>query len=161
SELKHHMDLFRRVHWSNSPARIDILAVLFFIRVLLIHDRNALQQETKKLPWLTKPAERVQGFDVGFYHDWGSAYAVLKVATLNIPNWIQAPTSVEEANRMLAVLEEHSEVVESIRSSDGEERTEEYELLRRYRDFISGDHIEDFLDFAALFAPYIGQKADR
>lgn len=163
SELKPHMDLFRRVHWSNSPARIDILAILQFVRVLLTHDRNALAQEVDILPWedAPKPADRFDGFDVGFYKDMGSAFAVMNVASLNIPHWIQAPTDVASANKMLEILEEHAKVVESIKSSDGEERTEEYELLRRYRDFISGNDIAAFLDFAALFGPYISQKVER
>ncbi len=163
------MRTFRSALWSNSPAKIDVLAVLQFTRVLVTHDRNALQQEGGFLaPWepLPPPAERVHGFDVAFYKDMGSAYAVMNVATLNLPEWIPPITDVEQANRVLAMLEEHVDVIKWIRFIDKRtgksmEKTEEYELLRRYRDFLSGRDIEPFLDFAASFAPYISHKIEQ
>lgn len=164
SVLDQLMRTFRSALWSNSPAKIDVLAVLQFTRVLVTHDRNALQQEGGFLvPWEAQPppAERVQGFDVAFYKDMGSAYAVMNVATLHLPNWIPPIEGLEQANRILALLEEHATVISSIRARDGEERTEEYELLRRYRDFLSAHDVDAFLDFAALFAPYISHKLER
>jgi hypothetical protein len=164
SVLDQLMRTFRSALWSNSPAKIDVLAVLQFTRALVIQDRNALQQEGGFLaPWeaLPPPAERIHGFDVAFYKDMGSAYAVMNVATLNLPNWLPAIEQLEQAYRILALLEEHTTVIGSIRARDGEERTEEYELLRRYRDFLSAHDVDAFLDFAALFAPYISHKLER
>jgi hypothetical protein len=158
------MRTFRSALWSNSPAKIDVLAVLQFTRALVMHDRNALQQEGDFLaPWepLPPPAERVHGFDVAFYKDMGSAYAVMNVATLNLPNWLPRIEHLDQAHRILALLEEHTTVIGSIRARNGEERTEEYELLRRYRDFLSAHDVDAFLDFAALFAPYISHKLER
>lgn len=163
------MRTFRSALWSNSPAKMDVLAILQFTRALVTHDRNALQQEGDFLaPWepLPPPAERVHGFDVAFYKKMASAYAVMNVATLNLPEWISPITDVEQANRVLALLEEHVDIIKWIRSIDKRtgksmEKTEEYELLRRYRDFLSGRDIEPFLDFAALFATYISGKVDR
>jgi hypothetical protein len=158
------MRTFRSALWSNSPAKIDVLAVLQFTRALVMHDRNALQQEGGFIaPWdaLPPPAERVHGFDVAFYKDMSSAYAVMNVATLNLPNWLPRIERLEQANRILALLEEHAAVIGSIRARDGEERTEEYELLRRYRDFLSAHDIDVFPDFAALFASYISRKLER
>jgi hypothetical protein len=164
SVLDRLMRTFRSALWSNSPAKIDVLAVLQFTRALVMHDRKALQQEGEVLaPWepLPSPAERVHGFDVAFYKDMGSAYAVMNVATLNLPNWIPPIEQLEQADRIVALLQEHTTVIGSIRARDGEERTEEYELLRRYRDFLSAHDVDAFLDFAALFAPYIIHKLER
>jgi hypothetical protein len=157
------MKTFREVLWANTPAKLDVLAVLMFARVLVQHERSALVKEQGKRPRRAaiRPVERVQGFDMAFYKDMGSAFAIMNVATLNLPEWLPPIVSAERAERILGVLEEHTEVVRSIRTRKGEERTEEYELLRRYRDFLSGRDVEAFLDFAALFATYISQKIDR
>jgi uncharacterized small protein (DUF1192 family) len=153
---------FRALHWSSTPAKIDVLAALDLTRVLVEFDRRALQKEhgDRRRRGL-RPADRVHGFDVTFYKDMGSAFAVLNVAALNVPDWVPSVASVAEADQVLAVLKEHIEVVGAIRARDGEERTEEYELLRRYRDFLSGRDIEPFLDFAALFASYLSRKIER
>lgn len=153
---------FRALHWSSTPAKLDVLAALDLTRVLVNIERSALQREqgdTRRRS--LRPSERVQGFDVTFYKDMGSAFAVLNVAAINVPEWVPGVASVAEADRVLAVLKEHVDVVTAIRARDGEERSEEYELLRRYRDFLSGHDIEPFLDFAALFAPYLSRKIER
>lgn len=156
------MRLFRKLHWSSTPAKLDVLAALDLTRVLVELERRALQKEQgdQRRRGL-RPADRVHGLDVIFYKDMGSAFAVLNVAAMNVPEWVPAVSSVAEADRALAVLKEHIDVVSAIRARDGEERTEEYELLRRYRDFLSGHDIDPFLDFAALFAPYLSRKIER
>jgi len=161
SLLHNLMPKFRDSLWSYSPARIDILAVLQLTRLLVKHERDALNQDAVA-PWETlTPAERVHGLDVVFYKDMGSAFAVMNVASLNLPSWLPAIESSEQADRIANLLSEHSEVVRSIRGKKGEEHTEEYELLRRYRDFLSGHDLSSFLDFAALFGPYIGRKFEQ
>lgn len=157
------MKMFREVLWPNTPAKLDVLAILMFTRVLVRHERVALNaDEGERPPWDTcSPADRVLGFDMAFYKDMGSAFAVMNVATLNLPEWLPPIDSVACADNILGILEEHTDVIRSIRTRKGEERTEEYELLRRYRDFVSGRDIQAFLDFAALFATYISGKIDR
>jgi len=155
------MRTFRDVLWSSTPVKLDVLAVLQFTRVLIEYDRRALKRESGTRRPTRKPSERVNGFDVTFYKDMGSAFAVMNVATLNLPEWLPAPQTVSDADRALAVLKEHIDVISAIRARDGEERTDEYELLRHYRDFLSGRTIEPFLEFAARFAPYLSQKIER
>ncbi|KAB8141443.1 hypothetical protein F8S13_18730 [Chloroflexia bacterium SDU3-3] len=154
---------FRRVLWSNTPAKMDVMAVLQMTRVLVEHERAALLKDAGGLlrRRAVRPSERIQGFDVTFYKDMGSAYAVMNTSTLNLPEWVPPVTSVAEADRILVVLKEHINVIRTIQAKKGEERTEEYELLRRYRDFLSGRDIEPFLDFAAKFAPYLSHKIER
>lgn len=157
------MKTFREVLWANTPAKLDVLAVLMLAHVMVRHEARALAKEQGSQPRRAakRPADRIQGFDMAFYKDMGSAFAVMNIATLNLPDWLPPIDSVEHADRIRDVLTEHTEVIRSIRTRKGEERTEEYELLRRYRDFLSGRDLEAFLDFAALFATYISQKIDR
>lgn len=153
---------FRALHWSSTPAKLDVLAALELTRVLINLERRALQREqADRRRRGLRPSERVQGLDVIFYKDMGSAFAVLNVAAINVPEWVPGVTTVAEADQVLAILKEHVEVVRAIRARDGEERSEEYELLRRYRDFLSGHDIDLFLDFAALFGPYLSRKIER
>ncbi len=155
------MQKFRDVLWSSTPVKLDVLTVLQFSRVLIERDRQALRQETKVRRTARKPSERIHGFDATFYKDMGSAFAVMNIASLNLPEWLPRPATIADADRSLTLLKEHIDVISSIRARDGEERTEEHELLRRYRDFVSGRAIEPFLDFAALFAPYISRNIER
>ena len=157
------MRRFRGVLWSSTPAKLDVLAVLRLTQVILTDERSALglDEEQRRRRRRLKPADRVQGFDVTFYKDMGSAFAVMNVAALNLPEWIDSPDTLDDAERWLRVLKEHIDVIGSIRARNGEERTDEYELLRRYRDFLSGRTVEPFLDFAALFAPYLSRKIER
>lgn len=157
------MRRFRSVLWSSTPAKLDVLAVLRLVQVILTDERGALglEAEQRRRRRRLKPADRVHGFDVTFYKDMGSAFAVMNIAALNLPEWIDAPETLDEADRWLRVLKEHIDVIGSIQARKGEERTDEYELLRRYRDFLSGRTIEPFLDFAALFAPYLSRKIER
>jgi hypothetical protein len=157
------MRTFREVLWASTPAKLDVLAVLMFTRVLVRHERNALSaEEGDRPPWdVCSPADRVQGLDVAFYKDMGSSFAVMNVASLALPEWLPPIDSAARAERIEGILKEHTEVIRSVRSGKDEERTEEYELLRRYRDFLSGRDVAAFLEFAALFATYISRKIDR
>lgn len=157
------MRRFRSVLWSSTPAKLDVLAVLRLTQVILTDERGALGlgAEQRRRRRRLKPADRVHGFDVTFYKDMGSAFAVMNIAALNLPEWIDAPGTLDEADRWLRVLKEHIDVIGSIQARKGEERTDEYELLRRYRDFLSSRTVEPFLDFAALFAPYLSRKIER
>ncbi len=59
------------------------------------------------------------------------------------------------------MLKEHRQVIGSIALSKGEEGSEELELLRRYRDFVSGHDTETFFDFAARYGDYYLGKRYR
>jgi hypothetical protein len=163
------MRSFRDVLWSSSPAKMDVLAALQCTRLLIQRERIALAKETdpRQRRFTKSPSERIQGFDVTFYKYLGSAFVVMNIATLNLPEWVPAPQTLNEAERIAAVLTEHADVIRAIRYKKGEgsqkeeERTEEYELLRRYRDFLSARSTEPFLDFAARFGPYVSQKIER
>lgn len=119
---------------------------------------SAAQPQQRRRP---RPAEQIQGLDVVFYKDMGSAVAVMNVASLGLPDWILPLESAAEAERVRAILDEHIGVVRSIQSPKGDERAEEYALLDRYRAFFAGRDIERFLDFAAFFGPYVMHRLDQ
>src|SRR5450755_2658002 len=53
------------------------------------------------------------------------------------------------------LLDEHVNVIQHIRNSKGEEGAEEYELLRFYRDFLSGNDLHPFWSFTTAYSGYL------
>ena len=153
---------FRSVLWASTPAKMDVLAVLRLLQVILYYEHEALKTVDQDHMFADRaPSERIGGLHLSFYKDMGSAVAVMNVTELHLPDWLPQLNTLEIVQQFQSIVQEHVDVIESIKASDGSERTEEYELLRRYRDFISGRSVEPFLDFCALFAPYLSQKIER
>lgn len=159
---------FRTRVTGNTAVKVDVLTALRFTASLVEYLRHAMTSGQPD-PLLEMLGERrrltniARGFDVAFYKDMGSAFATMNLATVNLPDWLppDALNTPEQANAALALLTEHQRVVQGIRTSKGDEGSEEYELLRRYRDFFSGRDIGNFLDFTALYGDYLLAKIHR
>ena len=97
-----------------------------------------------------------QGFEVTSYKDLGSAYATMNIASLNLPRWLPALHTLEDAQTVRALLEEHLQIILRIRSGrpNNEEGAEEYALLRAYRDFLSGNRLKSLWIFTTLYSGY-------
>ncbi len=177
SELRTVMERFRASLYSSTPVKLDILASLRFTRTLVEAMRDALvAASTTGAPdpfealFGEKPPIKdvARGFDVAFYKDMGSAYATMNLATINLPDWLRPATTTAEADATLALLEEHERVIANVKLvkrigglTKEEEGSEELELLRRYRDFLSGREVLRFFDFAARYGGYALAKRHR
>src|SRR5205085_2854204 len=75
----------------------------------------------------------------------------------NLPIWLPDMDSLENVKAAEALLKEHLEIIQHIRNSKvkGEEGSEEYELLRFYRDFLSGRDLKPFWKFTSAFSSYL------
>lgn len=165
SDLRTVMRAFRETFYGNTAVKLDILAALQFTQRLVEHIQRAIQANAVNNPVLAlfnrKPnvTDIGRGFDITFYKDMGSAYATMNLAMINLPGWLNPIATVDDATRTLEALEEHVRVVRSIRSAKEDEGSEELDLLRRYRDFVSGHDSEVFFDFAARYgAYYLGKR---
>lgn len=160
---------FRAGMLTTTAIALDILAVLRFTRAFVEHRREALiaRDPTRRDPleMLIGAEPRVtdiaHGFDVAFYKDMGSAYATMNQATINLPAWAPPITSPEQAQTFLELLAEHERVITGIKTKKGDEGSDEIELLRRYRDFLSGRDANRFYDFAAHYGDYCLAKRHR
>lgn len=162
------MDAFRKRLFATTAVKTDIVASLRFTVTLLEYLRDAMManQPDPHVSILRRRGRQsitniAHGFDVAFYKDMGSAYATMNLATVNLPSWLGPTTTVAEAEAALKLLKEHLDVISGIRTAKGDEGSEEYELLRRYRDFLSGHDLAGFLDFAALYGDYLLAKLHR
>jgi hypothetical protein len=163
--LSRMMDQFRDICWSSTAIKQDIMAVLCLTQVLLHHRREELTSQQRQKRWERPPIVSIaQGFDITSYKDMGSAYATMNVATINIPNWFPDLSILDDVEEAELLLTEHIRLIRRIerhkehgRSKDNKEKegSEEYELLRVYRDFLSGHDLRPFWKFAARYSVYL------
>ena len=163
--LERMMEQFRSVCWSSTVVKLDILASLRFAQTFIHLRREALEgeQTADDDDFLDEKQlySVAQGFQVTFYKDMGSAYATLNVATINFPQWLRPITTFESATDAEALMEEHLRIIQGIRTSKGEEGSEEYELLRFYRDFLSGRDLKPFWKFTTAYSSYLISRRER
>ncbi len=154
--LQQMMDEFRTVCWSSTAVKLDILASLRFAQTFIKHRQQALQGETEDDFFGEEQVFSIaHGFEVAFYKDMGSAYATMNVSSINLPNWLPRIKKLEEAEAALAIFKEHLQIAQGLRNSKGEEGSEEYELLRFYRDFLSGRDLRPFWKFTTAYSSYL------
>ncbi len=153
NKLQYMMSEFRAVFWSTSAIKLDIVASLRLKQIFVKHYQT-LYRHHKRRQSLSSIAH---GFEVTFYKDMGSAYATMNIASINLPAWLPDMDSQENVKAAEALLEEHLEVIQHIRNSKvkGEEGSEEYELLRFYRDFLSGHGLKPFWKFTTAYSSYL------
>lgn len=164
--LKSLMRTFRAVCWSSTAVKLDALAALRFTQAFVNHRLRVLkgEAEAEDDPFADVPLfSQAQGFEVTSYKDLGSAYATMNIATLNLPRWLPRLDSLEQAQTASALLEEHLQLIQRIRSGRREnpEGAEEYALLRTYREFLSGNDLKPFWKFTTSYSDYyISQRED-
>src|SRR6266700_3661989 len=154
--LQQMMYEFRTVCWSSTAVKLDIIASLRFAQTFIKHRQQALQGETEDDFFGEEQVFSVaHGFEVAFYKDMGSAYATMNVSSINLPNWLPRIKKLEEAEAALAIFKEHLQIAQGLRNSKGEEGSEEFELLRFYRDFLSGRDLRPFWKFTTAYSSYL------
>jgi len=160
------MDDFREVLWTTTAIKLDVLASLRFAQVFLMVKQRRLQaqvevdEDPRSIVNLDAVTDLAQGFDVTLSKDLGSAVATMNMATIGLPAWLPPASDLSTIDDALAVLREHLDVVQAIGNrgpgKQSEEGSEEYDLLRYYRDFISarGD-LAPFFRFTTAYGPYL------
>ena len=155
------MDEFRASFSGGSSLKADIMAALQFTRTFIDYIGKSLHQpdlddvlfQTRKPQGFTV-TDIADGFDVAFSMNMGNAFATMNLATINFPDWLNPITTEAEADETRKTLQEHVDVIRSLRTRKGEEQSDEIALLQRYRDFLSGRDPQTFFDFAAHFGGY-------
>jgi hypothetical protein len=156
STLQRMMDKFRDVCWSSTVVKLDIMASLRFAQVFIHNRLQALKGEAEEDPFGEEQFYSIaHGFEVAFYKDMGSAYATMNVSSINLPYWLPRIKTLEEAEIALAIAKEHLQIIQRLRNSKGEEGSEEFELLRFYRDFLSGRDLRPFWKFTTAYSAYL------
>jgi len=156
--LRWHRQVFERFHkelYSTSAIKMDILAALHFTRVMLEQWQEAQQSLRRSR---RRPSDFVEGLAVVSYKDLGSAFAVMNVATIGLPEWTPWPESAADAAKVIAAIQEHEWIIGAIGRHRNEEKPtgDEEQLLRDYRDFLSDrdPSLRAFFRFIVAYAGY-------
>ena len=167
STLQGMMRAFRAVCWSSTAIKMDVMASLRFAYVFVRLREQSLQGEIEDEDEFQAEVDEEQlysiaeGFEVAFYKDMGSAYATMNISSINLPQWIPHISAVSEARDAQALLQEHLIIIQQLRNSKGEEGSEEYELLRFYRNFVSGRDLRPFWQFTTAYSGYLMSQREH
>lgn len=160
------MNDFREVLWATTAIKLDVLASLRFAQVFLLVKQRRLQAQMEvdddplSIINMDAVTDLAQGFDVTLSKDLGSAVATMNMSTIGLPAWLPPVSDSLAVDDALVVLREHLDVMQAIGNrgptKPSEEGSEEYDLLRHYRDFISarGD-LAPFFRFTTAYGPYL------
>ncbi|MDW8147552.1 MAG: hypothetical protein RMJ48_14840 [Roseiflexaceae bacterium] len=153
---------FQRTFYPSSAIKMDILASLRYTKTMIAAWQAA--QESQNVH-RRRPSDFVEGLAVASFKDLGSAFAVMNVATIGLPEWVRWPEFAEEAQQITQALEEHERIVAAIGIHKNEDKPtgEEEQLLRDYRDFLSDrdPSLQAFFRFTTAYAGYVLREQAR
>jgi len=156
------MQEFRRsMVLPETAIRSDILAALRYTRAFLSYCEQ--RPDTSLFAQLMGgrgPRDFVAGLRTAFYKDLGNSAATMNLAFIALPGWVKlwTPADIGRFNdKEKGVLAEHEAIVRQFDESHGDS----YDLLLRYRDFISGNDLGPFFEFAVAYSAYIISQREK
>lgn len=146
---------FRRAMVGSATAiKLDVLAALRYTRAFLKHFEEAKGDDQAFL-FGKRPSDLVSGMETAFYKSLGQSPAVMNIASINLPRWVN-PQAADLA-LLDAALEEHTAIVRGL----DETRGEQFGLLGHYRDFLSGNDLNPFFEFTTAYSGFIISQRER
>ncbi|PMP76787.1 MAG: hypothetical protein C0183_18080, partial [Roseiflexus castenholzii] len=145
-------DRFNRYLWrergNQTALKTDITSVLLFARAWLNYVEAAWRDEDDfDLP--TAPEKVVAGFHVAQFKLLSrNAYTMVNLSFLSLPAWSGDLRTRDDVVALQEIIDEHLDVVRGI----DEGHSDGFDLLRRYRDFLSTGDWDAFFDFAAGYS---------
>lgn len=142
--------------WNETAVKMDCIAALLYTDALLEHSEGAQCDELNFEGY--GPEDVVSGFYVVQYKLLSrNAYTAINLAFLGLPEWTGESHSRQDVLDLRKVIHEHREVIERIE----EARSDGYNLLLRYRDFVSGQRWYDFFEFACGYGQYAMSRLSK
>lgn len=146
---------FQKEFWASSAIKMDILAGLRYT-TLLLKDWEGAQRSSGRR---RRVSDYVAGFSVASYKDLGSAVAVMNVANIGLPDWVAWPESANHAQQLQQAVEDHQRLIAAL----DETKSEDEQLLRNYRDFMTSRDpaLRAFFAFTADYASHVLRKLSK
>ena len=138
-------DDFQQAFRSDTSVKMDIRAALTYTRIFLERSETGAQAGLTFDFDNNGPENYVHGLWAVFYKDLGNSSAVMNISFIGLPNWIKKVDTPEVAKLYEAIIEEHEGLLRNLK----EERSEDYDILLTYRNFLSGRDLTALLDFYA------------
>lgn len=156
-------DRFNRYLWrergQQTSLKTDITSVLLFTRAWLDYVEAAWRDELDVLADGDIVPERVvAGFHVAQFKLLSrNAYTMVNLSFLNLPAWSGELWTQVDVRALQGVIDEHLDVIRGI----DEDRSDGFDLLRRYRDFVAGNKWDAFFDFAVGYSHEIVRRLNE
>jgi hypothetical protein len=142
--------------WNDTAVKIDISAALLYTETMLEHSQAGQEDELDFEGY--GPENVVAGLHVVTYKLLSrNAYTMMNLGFIGLPHWTGEVKTGERAKEIKEVIEEHLDVIRNI----DEERSDGYNLLVLYRDFLSGGQLETFFDFAVGYSQYLTHELEQ
>ncbi len=138
----------------NTAIKMDITSLLLFTQEWLSYVEQEHQEDDYEDEDLDEfiPEKVVAGFHVAQYKLLSrNAYTMTNLSFLRLPEWTGKPRTIRDIIGMKGVIDEHLAVIHGI----DEGHSDGYNLLLKYRDFISGGKWDAFFAFAASYSHYL------
>lgn len=150
------MARFNRYLWNErrrdeTSLKADATSLLLLARAWLDYVEAADQDNADfdTDPASAAPERVVAGFHVAQFKLLSrNAYTMVNLSFLSLPRWTGTSQTRAEVIALKEVIDEHLGVVRNI----DETRSDGYNLLRAYRDFIAGNNWSAFFDFAVGYS---------
>jgi len=142
---------------AETAVRSDVLASLRYTRALIEFAQRPEGTNLKaRLFRHHQPNRVVAGLYSAFYKDLGNAVATMNLSFIGLPGWIRVEKepSLQDA---LDILAEHEAIVRQF----DESHSDAYNLLIRYRDFVSSTDLWPFFAFTIEYSSYIIGQRER
>jgi hypothetical protein len=152
---------FNRYLWrergNQTALKTDITSVLLFTRAWLDYVEAAWRDEEDfDIP--AAPEKVVAGFHVAQFKLLSrNAYTMVNLSFLSLPAWSGDLRTRDDVMALQEIIDEHLDVVRGI----DEGHSDGFDLLRRYRDFVSSGNWEAFFDFAAGYSHEILRRLNE
>lgn len=141
---------FQTIFYAQTAVKMDVMAALSYCIVFL--NQFKAGQGTGRFKFARgQPGDHVAAIEAVSYKHLGSAHATMNLSSIVLPLWLPAIETVDDADRFLALLEEHRSVARNL----DEKRGDAYELLRDYRTFLSARDLRAFYRFTGRYAGYV------
>ncbi len=143
--------------WNDTAVKMDISAALLYTETLLEYGQAAGEDDELDFE-KTGPENIVAGFHTTTYKLLSrNAFTMMNLGFIGLPHWTGEVKTRERVKELTEVIEEHINVIRNI----DEERSDGYNLLVLYRDFLSGGQLETFFDFAIGYSQYLTHELEQ
>lgn len=135
--------------------KADCLASLSYTRVLLHHVEEARDEDLTTILFGTEggASDLVSGLSTTFFKNMGKTDQVMNIACIGLPRWVR-PRTPQDLQQLSDALDEHIRIVRAL----DETRGEQFDLLRKYRDFLSVSDFGAFFQFTDAYSDFIIQR---
>jgi len=141
---------------SQTAIKMDAMVALQYTKAFLKYYEEARVENLSEDIFGDPPADLVSGMQMAFYKNLGNSPAVMNMASINLPRWV-APRNSEQLAEFQASLDEHITIVRNL----DEKRGDQYTLLSKYRDFISGGDLDAFFEFTTSYSGFMISQKER